>query len=150
MVEHLINHDQGAWKEDLVRSLFVNEDAQQILSIPLPISNVPDELSWHSTNSAKYKVSSGYKVAVDLKENGLPKYKGENNFSGVSYEASHWKKSVEAYYSREDSSFFCGKVYRKLSPLKMSCTKERLLINLCAQFVFRTCRWLDRFGIFLL
>ena len=50
----------GKWNEGLVRSSFLEEDADTILSIPLSNSGLDDRLIWHFDKSCNFSVKSGY------------------------------------------------------------------------------------------
>ncbi|GAA0152967.1 hypothetical protein LIER_37598 [Lithospermum erythrorhizon] len=47
-----------------------NDDAANVLSIPLSRSNIRDKVIWHHTRSEVYLTCSGYKCACDMKRNG--------------------------------------------------------------------------------
>lgn len=60
--------DEGnMWKESLIQQNFMEEDAQQILMIPLPRTSEPDQPLWHFDRRGEYTVKSGYQVALKLK-----------------------------------------------------------------------------------
>ncbi|CAN0856556.1 hypothetical protein LINGRAHAP2_LOCUS6524, partial [Linum grandiflorum] len=53
----------GRWDEPLLRSLFTPISVQSILSIPLPLGDIPDAWVWHYTPTGLYTVSSGYRLS---------------------------------------------------------------------------------------
>ncbi|GAA0183763.1 hypothetical protein LIER_31117 [Lithospermum erythrorhizon] len=60
----------GAWREDVIKELFAEDDVKQILAIPSSKFHVRDKLVWHHIKSGIYITSSGYKSARELKKNG--------------------------------------------------------------------------------
>ena len=59
--------NENNWKTNLIQQNFVKEDAEAILSIPLPRRQSEDKVIWHYDKRGKYKVKSGYQVALNLK-----------------------------------------------------------------------------------
>ncbi|XP_050211430.1 uncharacterized protein LOC126661619 [Mercurialis annua] len=64
-VHELICQQSHRWKEELLKSLFIEEDVAAILSIPLPLSSVPDRQCWHHNRSGRFSVKSGYYIALN-------------------------------------------------------------------------------------
>ncbi|CAN6564467.1 unnamed protein product [Malus baccata var. baccata] len=64
------------WRVDLITAGFNREDVAPILSIPLSRTGGLDRLVWHYNVNGEYSVRSGYRVAVDLMENGALGRKG--------------------------------------------------------------------------
>ncbi|KAL9441066.1 hypothetical protein AB3S75_019689 [Citrus x aurantiifolia] len=59
--------NENRWKTYLIQQNFVKDDAEAILSIPLPRRQSEDEVIWHYDKRGKYTVKSGYQVALKLK-----------------------------------------------------------------------------------
>jgi hypothetical protein len=59
-VEHLIDSDLKSWKTELVKELFLPQEATTILGIPLSFRNPADSLVWGATKQGVYTVRSGY------------------------------------------------------------------------------------------
>ncbi|MFQ6619331.1 hypothetical protein Gotur_000044 [Gossypium turneri] len=49
------------WNRYLIYSTFTMEEADQIVSLPIPITNQSDKVVWSNENSGIYSVKSGYK-----------------------------------------------------------------------------------------
>ncbi|KAL5570726.1 hypothetical protein UlMin_020323 [Ulmus minor] len=53
----------GSWDSSLIRKSFHEDEANAILSLPLPRRTTPDTLLWHYDKSGNYTVRSGYWLA---------------------------------------------------------------------------------------
>ncbi|KAK8533176.1 hypothetical protein V6N12_076455 [Hibiscus sabdariffa] len=53
------------WNHELIESSFSTNEAEAILSIPLPKSNLSDQQVWRGKHSEVYYVRSGYKFLLD-------------------------------------------------------------------------------------
>ena len=63
-VDILIDAERGTWRTDLVRELFVNFEAENILSIPLSICLPRDKLVWAATPNGFFTVKSAHWIAM--------------------------------------------------------------------------------------
>jgi hypothetical protein len=63
-VSDLIDNSSMTWKEDLVRSMFPNYDAEEILRICLPHSAEEDYIALHFEKSGNFSVRSAYRLAL--------------------------------------------------------------------------------------
>lgn len=61
----LILQNPNRWNKDLIYSTFTVEEADQIVSLLLPITNQSDKVVWSNENSGIYSVKSGYKMLLD-------------------------------------------------------------------------------------
>lgn len=59
-VSSLIDSASGSWDEDLICSIFWEEDTDLILQIPLPAYNTIYVRVWHLTNHGFYSVRTAY------------------------------------------------------------------------------------------
>ena len=59
-----LKHNGGEWNEALVRAMFDDEDAKDILAIPVSEEGTQDKLRWHFSPDGEYTVKSGYRVAL--------------------------------------------------------------------------------------
>ncbi|KAL5550873.1 hypothetical protein UlMin_001049 [Ulmus minor] len=57
----------GSWDSNLIRASFHPDEAEAILSLPLPRRNIPDSFLWHYDKSGHYTVRSGYWLATKSK-----------------------------------------------------------------------------------
>lgn len=60
-----------------MRDIFVQEDIEKILKIPIPITNQDDKWCWLDDNKEQYTVKSGYRVLTRssaLLSTGLPSF----------------------------------------------------------------------------
>ena len=87
MVSSLIDENHKWWKPNLVKSLFLHFEANEILKIPLSHSLLEDSLYWLGNKKGFFTVKSAYYVAKELVEFGAA---GE---SSSNHQASpFWKK----------------------------------------------------------
>jgi len=70
-VSDLIDYEQGSWKEDLIRELFLPGDADTILDIPLCYSWPRDKLIWHFSSTGRFTVKSAYQLRLSQRLSAL-------------------------------------------------------------------------------
>lgn len=58
--------DPGCWDGEKVRSLFFQQDAEVVLSIPLSIHSPPDRLTWQPERRGGFTVKSTYRLENSL------------------------------------------------------------------------------------
>ncbi|KAL0410894.1 UNVERIFIED_CONTAM: hypothetical protein Slati_3679100 [Sesamum latifolium] len=90
-VSMLIDMDNVSWKSDLVYQLFEEEEAQLIVSIPLPHVHHPDSLIWHYGNRGMFSVNSAYHLAVQYVRQQRPSTSNANNEVNEVSDATQWK-----------------------------------------------------------
>ncbi|KAH7862953.1 hypothetical protein Vadar_011469 [Vaccinium darrowii] len=69
-VRDLIDEGTKMWQTELVKEILWEEEANEVLAMPLPLSHSDDRLIWHFTPNGLYSVKSGYEVALFMKRNG--------------------------------------------------------------------------------
>nr|XP_045084679.1 uncharacterized protein LOC123494096 [Aegilops tauschii subsp. strangulata] len=65
-VNQLMIPDRNEWNVDLIRQIFYPFDADEICKLPIPSSNVSDQLAWHYERNGAFTVKSAYKLAAKL------------------------------------------------------------------------------------
>ncbi|XVE92072.1 hypothetical protein REPUB_Repub01dG0066000 [Reevesia pubescens] len=70
-VSDLIDSTTSTWNRDLVTTLFNEEDARSICSIPLSIIKPPDLLTWQYEQDGDYSVRSAYRMQQGDLNNGM-------------------------------------------------------------------------------
>ena len=88
MVLSLIDENSKWWKPDLVKSLFLYFEANEILKIPFSHSLSEDSLIWLGNKKGLFKVKSAYYVANELVESDAT---GE---SSSNHQASPFLKKI--------------------------------------------------------
>ncbi|KAL9413382.1 hypothetical protein AB3S75_041953 [Citrus x aurantiifolia] len=63
---------ENRWKTEVIQQIFPKDDAEEILSIPLPRREMEDKVIWHYDKHGRYSVKSGYQVALKLKFSDPP------------------------------------------------------------------------------
>lgn len=66
-VEDLVDHNSGAWNQDLINQTFSQKDAAIILKMQLRLSQ-PDCVVWGFTKNGAYSSKSGYALLETLEE----------------------------------------------------------------------------------
>ena len=61
-VSCLINSNSSKWKSNMIQQLFLPQEIEKILSIPLSIRLPPNQLIWSKTPSGKFTTRSAYKL----------------------------------------------------------------------------------------
>jgi len=64
-VGHLIDQEVKVWNERLVRHLFVDETAHQILNTLLHQQVQTDKIIWKAEKNGRYYVKSAYRICVE-------------------------------------------------------------------------------------
>ena len=62
-VSALIDVESGAWKTNMIREVFLEHEADSILSIPLSTTLPADRLVWTTNANGKFNVKSAYHLA---------------------------------------------------------------------------------------
>ncbi|EEF35332.1 hypothetical protein RCOM_0832400 [Ricinus communis] len=65
-VSMLIDMDTKRWKHDVVRSVFIPSDADQILQMPLSVQLTMNRMIWKGTKHGHFSVKSVYHLATQL------------------------------------------------------------------------------------
>jgi hypothetical protein len=91
-VDFLLQDDHGAWDVDVVRAIFEEEVANQVLQIQISRSVGVDFLSWPHTKFGEYTVRSAYNLARSEKFFLDRSKQGGGASSGSESDAQFWKK----------------------------------------------------------
>nr|POE69062.1 hypothetical protein CFP56_76076 [Quercus suber] len=75
----LIDAENGEWKADLIWEVFLEHEADSILSIPLSTLLPVDKLVWAAAANGKFSVKSAYNLA----RSGEKKDRGESSDSSI-------------------------------------------------------------------
>lgn len=62
-VAKLIDYENMTWREDVIRQIFYNFEAEEILAIPLPRSWQEDVFCWQGMRDRKYNVKIAYHLS---------------------------------------------------------------------------------------
>ncbi|KAH6763321.1 hypothetical protein C2S52_020754 [Perilla frutescens var. hirtella] len=84
-VHDLFNEDGVSWNINLIKSIYPEEIAHDILLISICDSGSQDCIMWNHTKSGTYSVRSGYWVAMSLKDASTSKA------SSSSYNSTDWR-----------------------------------------------------------
>ena len=87
MFTSLIDENSKWWKPDLVKSLFLHLEANEILKIPLSHNLPEDSLIWLGKKKGSFTMKSAYYVAKELEEFGATSTSSSNHLA-----SPFWKK----------------------------------------------------------
>lgn len=73
VISELIDDNQS-WNLTKVYQHFIKEDADLIISIPLPRRPKLDQVFWHYDKQGNYSIKSGYQIAQKIKSHDSPSY----------------------------------------------------------------------------
>ncbi|KAL4341176.1 hypothetical protein GQ457_08G012070 [Hibiscus cannabinus] len=71
LVSDLIDHSRFTWKVETILFLFSDDQANQILSMPLSSSNPDDAIIWRFDSSGCYSVKSGYRLLAHVSDSQI-------------------------------------------------------------------------------
>ena len=71
MVRELLREDGLEWDIELVRGLFLPQDAEAILSIPVSESTAKDRMVWAEDKKGHFSIRSAYRLARELVAGGV-------------------------------------------------------------------------------
>ena len=66
-VEVLIDSENGAWKNELVREVFLPHETDKICGIALSANLPADKQVWAPTTNGLFSVRSAYKIAMEMR-----------------------------------------------------------------------------------
>jgi len=90
-VAELIDPSRGTWDSELINDLFWEEDAVNILSIPMHMDK-EDIVAWHFVRKGVFSVKSAYHVLEDEAESKLVRQRGESSSQSLGSRKQMWKK----------------------------------------------------------
>jgi hypothetical protein len=64
----LIDHEHGVWKEDHIREVFMQEETNVIINIPLSPCLPPNRLIWKDIKDGNFIVNSAYHLGHSLND----------------------------------------------------------------------------------
>ncbi|XP_040988933.1 uncharacterized protein LOC121236548 [Juglans microcarpa x Juglans regia] len=121
----LIDEDSNSWKIDLVETIFKEEEAKLICSIPISRSGASDRRIWASLERGNFSIKSAYFLETKLsnRSSGEPSTGGGNN----SMWKDLWQLEVPA-----KAKLLIWKCLSNIRPTKDSLLRENIVeSNLC-------------------
>ncbi|KAA3469357.1 reverse transcriptase [Gossypium australe] len=105
-------YEQCGWNGiDLIYSTFIVEEADQIVSLPIPITNQSDKVIWSSENLGIYSVKSGYKMLLNPPNLNL----NEKKRLIIGDKCSCCRKLCESFTYVVRDCLFAAQVWSKLN-----------------------------------
>ncbi|KAL3498891.1 hypothetical protein ACH5RR_041623 [Cinchona calisaya] len=90
LVSQLINGFR--WNQELIRSMFNDEDTKSILEIPISLRRYKDTFFWMFSTSGDYTVQSGYNAAKDEMIRNQNIRRGREEISCLNEETRVWRE----------------------------------------------------------
>ncbi|KAH9698869.1 putative reverse transcriptase/RNA-dependent DNA polymerase [Citrus sinensis] len=109
---------ENRWKTEVIQHNFLKDDAEEILSIPLPRREMEDNVIWHYDKHGRYYVKSMYQVALKMKFSDLPSWSDSrgNNWGII------WKLNIP-----EKIKIFIWKVAKNLLSTVENLWKRKII-----------------------
>ena len=89
-ISELLEPTTATWNEQLVRSVFLPNDAEEILRIPVCTQNIDDFWAWQLDSKGIFTVRSAYKVIIKTKIQREGWLDGNGECSDGAKEESAW------------------------------------------------------------
>ncbi|KAK9992957.1 hypothetical protein SO802_022660 [Lithocarpus litseifolius] len=83
-VSSLIDNDTGCWRIGLIKEIFLQNNAEAILSIPLSTRRPPNRIIWVFTPNGRFSVYFTYKVALSLLHTKIGSLGSSSNSQNIS------------------------------------------------------------------
>ncbi|CAO1943396.1 unnamed protein product [Urochloa humidicola] len=122
----LINPITSTWDEELVTSIFGDEDAEAILRLPVHLQ-WEDSPAWHFESKGNFTVKSAYKVCVEVQK----RERNKTMSSGTRIIASEeifWKK-VWNLYVPSKIKHFAWRLAHDTLPLRTNLERRKMKIE---------------------
>ena len=120
-VSELIDEGTREWKIDLVKSVFLPDDAQAILGIPWSNRRTKDCMIWAYTPKGTFTVNSAYKVALSLTP-----LKTMEGASHTNNQGQFWRKIWSLNVPNKLKNF-AWRVSRNILPTKSNLCSRQVL-----------------------
>ena len=127
IVDILIDADHDTWRADLVRELFLDFEAENILSIPLSTRMPRDKLVWVATSNGQFTVKSAYWLAMSMSsaaQEGTLGYCGQRQF---------WKTIWSAEVPKKIKNFVWRACQNILPTMSNLCRRQVVNSDTCEQ-----------------
>ena len=135
--DFLIDAEHGCWIADLVRELFINFEAETILSIPLSISMPLDRLVWSATSNGKFTVKSAYQLAMDMHN------AEQERTSEASGQRQLWKSVWSAVVPNRIKNFV-QRACQNILPKKSTLYRRQVINNEVCELCDKSCETTTR------
>ncbi|KAA3477739.1 reverse transcriptase [Gossypium australe] len=121
-VADLIDKEANTWKQDIISSLFAEEQSRCILAIPLVSSRPSDVLIWRGDNTGCYTVKSGYKRIITT---GNPRVENEDS---ANFFTKLWGLKIPSKIR-----IFLWKLVHNFLPTKANLNMRHLMVAQCVK-----------------
>lgn len=122
------------------------EEANEVLAMPISLSEVEDKLVWYFTPNGTYSVKSGYELAFHMKCNGMLGKRGTGESSRREEEKQMWNE-LWSLPTPGKIKHFLWKCYHNILLVQEVLFKRGSREILCVQCVWKSLRQL--FNCFL-
>ena len=131
-VSELIDEAKGEWNVDLVKHVFLPDDAHTILGIPRSSKRNRDRMIWAYTPKGTFTVNSAYKVALSLSQSKST----EGTLDATSH-SQFWQKNLGTPDSKQAENL------RLESKPEYSPHQGEPLLSRSARRPYLRCMWPD-------
>lgn len=92
LASQLVDNGSLSWHICKLKEVFEEEEAKNIMSIPLSMFRDDDNLVWHFSNSGSYSIKSEYWVACEMKERSLSSNQAGPSPMTIAANRAMWKQ----------------------------------------------------------
>jgi hypothetical protein len=124
-VADLIDQESGQWDEDLIRFVFVQEDADEILSIPIR-EHMEDSVAWHFDNKGVFSIKSAYRLGVSLRDSKQDR--DASSSSSTDAVSSLWK-NIWSLKLPSKVKIFTWRLCHNSLPTRMNIKRKRVELD---------------------
>lgn len=86
-MNQLMHADRKEWNTELIRQMFHNFYAEEIIKIAIPRSDVKDHIAWHHERNGVFTVRSAYRLAASIQSHTS---QSSSSSSGEPQDRSIW------------------------------------------------------------
>ena len=123
MVRDLLKDEGMEWDIELVRGLFLPQDAEAILIIPISESDAKDRMVWAKDKKGKFTIRSAYRLAREIEAEG-----GNTSCSNPTKMHGVWR-GVWSMNLPNKIKHFAWKSCNGILPIKDSLFRRKIMAN---------------------
>ncbi|GAU49883.1 hypothetical protein TSUD_408220 [Trifolium subterraneum] len=124
MVKDIMNREAQGWNEQVIKEIFIPQEAEKILQIPIIDRSQPDTNTWANTRDGNYTVKTGYQAIIDWEKDNQ-----QDRASSSTTNNEHWNMLWKLKVPPKQSHLI-WRILNKALPVKQVWLDSPLTINL--------------------
>jgi hypothetical protein len=133
LVFDLIDQSTGQWDEEVLRAIFVQEDVDDILQIPVR-HGMEDTVAWHFDKKGVFSVKSAYRLGIDLRDH--QRVRDASSSTSPSHEPPFWAKIWNLKLPAKVRIFIWRLSHNSL-PLRMNIKRKKIDLDTRCPMCYR-------------